>query len=74
MPESISEVARLRAQIEQEYAAGMWALSGLASGTARHDFINARLEHMERSHARLSELIGEERATAILCEVFEQPT
>lgn len=74
MIESISEVARLRARIEREHAASVWALSGLAAGNARHDFINARLERMERSHERLSELIGEEQATAILCEVFERPS
>ncbi len=67
-----SEVARLRAQIEREHAAGMWALSGLAEGTARHNFIQRRLEHMSVAHQGLINLLGEEQATTIVCEIFDR--
>lgn len=67
-----SEVAHLRARIEQEHAASVWALTGLAAGTARHWFIQRRLERMDSAHGRLSTLIGEEQATAFLCELFEK--
>ena len=50
----------------------MWALTGLAAGTARHWFIQRRLERMDSAHGRLSALIGEEPATAFLCELFEK--
>ncbi len=68
---SKSEIARLRAQLEQEHAASVWALTGLACGIAQHSFINARFRRMDPCHQRLSELIGEEQATDILCDVFD---
>ncbi len=67
-----SEVARLRAQIEQEHAACVWALSGLASGTAQHFFIQRRFRQMDAAHRSLTKLIGEEEATTIVCEVFDR--
>ena len=67
----MSEVARLRRQIEQEHAASTWALSGLAEGTARHDFIQRRLEHMSIAHDGLSALLGEEQAAAVVCEIVD---
>jgi hypothetical protein len=41
-----SEVARLLQQIDQECEAARPGLSGLALGTARHDFITTRLERI----------------------------
>lgn len=70
-PDNQSEVARLRAQIEQEYAACVWALSGLAAGLAQHHFIQCRFRQMDRTHRSLTKLLGEEEATTILCEVFD---
>lgn len=69
-----SEIARLRKQIESEYAASVWALTGLAAGSTQHAFINARLERMDASFRRLSELVGEEQATEVLCQVFDGTT
>ena len=68
---SESEIARLRAQLEQEHAASVWALTGLSSGTAQHAFITGRLRRMDACHQRLSELVGEEQATDMLCEIFD---
>ena len=42
MPES--DVLRLKRQIDNEYETAQRGLHGLASGTARHDFIQARAE------------------------------
>jgi hypothetical protein len=52
----------------------VWALTGLAAGNAQHAFINARLERMDASFRRLSELVGEEQATEVLCQVFDGTT
>ena len=38
-----SEIQMLRARIELEHAACVLAMNGLAEGTARHDYINARI-------------------------------
>jgi hypothetical protein len=67
-----SEIARLRAQLEREHDASVWALTGLASGTAQHAFITARFRRMDAYHKQLSELVGEEQATDVLCEVFDR--
>lgn len=66
-----SEVARLMEQIDLECRASWWALKGLASGTAQHRFITARLRRMDRYHGKLAQMIGEESAIEYLCEVFE---
>ena len=54
--QNLSEVARLRQQIQTEYEAAQRGLAGLASGVARHDFIEAR---MERGAEYLLQLIEE---------------
>ena len=69
---SESEIARLRAQLEREHEASVWALTGLASGTAQHAFITARFRRMDTYHKQLSELVGEEQATDVLCEIFDR--
>ncbi len=45
-----SEIARLLQQIDLEYSAAREALTGLACGTARHDFITARMERLSSYH------------------------
>ena len=57
-----SEVAQLLARIEQEYQAAQWALTGLASGTARHDFINTKLARVDEAQEQLSRLVGKQEA------------
>jgi hypothetical protein len=42
--ENRSEVARMRRRIDLEYEAARQGLHGLAAGSARHDFITARME------------------------------
>lgn len=64
-------IRSLRQQIEEEHQASVWALTGLATGTAQHAFIARRMGHIEKSYQRLGQLLGEEEATAFLCQVFE---
>lgn len=71
MSEMGSEVARLRQQIEQEYVAATRAIHGYAC-VARHDFIEARMDHMGVCHQRLVDLVGEHEATKVLVEALDQ--
>lgn len=47
---SKSEIAQLREQIAAEYKTARLGLEGLRYGTARHDFITARIERMGDLH------------------------
>ncbi|HJT58773.1 MAG TPA: hypothetical protein VJ761_19845 [Ktedonobacteraceae bacterium] len=67
-----SEVRQLIQQIELEYEAAQRGLSGLAAGTARHEFITARMENIGVCHESLKELVGEQQASAILTETLER--
>jgi hypothetical protein len=66
-----SEVAQIVAQIQAEYESGMCGLSGLASGTARHEFITARMERIGQLHGDLRDLVGEQHATGLLVHALE---
>ena len=72
MPQS--DVARLLNQIEQEYQASKRGLEGLASGTARHDFIQKRAENIEQCHEQLTDLIGPEEAISLIANTIWTPT
>jgi hypothetical protein len=71
MAENQSEVARLLAQINTAYEAAQQGLTGLASGTARHTFINSKLERMGELHTSLRALVGEEEAIALIYKELE---
>ena len=66
-----SEVAQLRAQIEAEHQAMVWALTGLSEGNTQHAFISRRMGHTEIAYKGLRRLVGDEQATSIMCEVWE---
>lgn len=66
--EGHSEVAHLLAQISAEYEAAKLGLSGLSSGSSRHDIITARMERMCHLHQHLQRLIGEPQATRMLAD------
>ncbi len=70
---SQSEVARLLLQIQQEYQAGQHALTGLASGVARHDFIQTKTENIGKCHELLIELVGPEQAISIIANTIWSP-
>jgi hypothetical protein len=69
-----SDVAQILKQIDQEYQASKRGLEGLASGTARHDFIQHRTENIGRCHEHLSDLIGPEQAIALIANTIWTPT
>ncbi len=70
-PTNTSEVARLMSKISQEYEAAQSGLSGLAYGTARHDFINARMENIAVLHRELAHEIGPAQAIKLVAEMAE---
>lgn len=66
-----SEVAALRATIEQEYNAAHEALHGLAAGTARHAVISARMGRAQQASEELIEAIGTKEALPIIIAAME---
>jgi len=66
-----SEVARLREQMTREQEAARWALTGPTLGTARHWFINRRMERMGAYQEQLASLIGEQASMAVVMEIME---
>jgi hypothetical protein len=69
--ENRSEVARLRQRIAEEYEAAMRGLTGLAAGTATHEFITKRMEQMGACHETLKQLVGEQEAARMLAQTLE---
>ena len=69
-PEGQSEVARLRQLIAAEYEAAVRGLSGLAQGTAKHAFIDARMNRVWHYSEQLATHVGEAEATRQLCELY----
>jgi hypothetical protein len=67
-----SEIARLRERIAREYEAAQRALSGMAVGTAKHQFITARMEQIGACHETLKHLVGESEATRMMAETLEE--
>ncbi len=70
MPENISDLATLMRQIELENEAAQRGLLGLASGTARHDFITARDHRIHVMHQKLIELVGPDQAIKMVAETL----
>ncbi len=73
-PENQSEVAILFSQIDAEYDAAQKALYGLASGNARHDFIIARMEHIQSVGQHLIDTIGQEAALPLIVAAMDRLT
>lgn len=67
--EQPGEVVRLLAQITEEYKAAQNGMTGLDSGTARHDFINARMENMGQLHSQLQTIVGDAAIALIAAEL-----
>ncbi len=70
MQENVSELARRMRQIELENEAAQHGLLGLASGTARHDFIAARDRHIHAIHQQMIELVGPDQAIKMVAETL----
>jgi hypothetical protein len=65
-----SEIAQLRANIEQELTAMRLGLSGLAAGTTRHQFIEAKMHRLGVYEDQLAEQIGKEQAISFSCQAY----
>ena len=65
-----SEVARLREQIELQLLAMQQGLRGLASGSARHAFIQARMQRIGEYQGDLARQIGEQEADQLLWSLY----
>jgi hypothetical protein len=61
-----SEVARLLSKITAEYEAAQRGFSGLAYGTAQHDFITARMENLGQLHSELQTIVGDSAMALIV--------
>ncbi len=70
--ENRSEVARLMRSITEEYEAAQRGLYGLASGVAKHAFIDAKMHTIEQAHIQLIMLIGEGEAGQALVQAIEK--
>lgn len=73
MNDSGSEVARIRQQIAEEYAAARRGLEGPAI-TSRHEFIAARMDAMGHSYNELVDILGEQEAIRLVAETIWPPT
>jgi hypothetical protein len=67
-----SEIAEVRRQIELELEAMRSGMNGLTLGTARHAFIQARMERIGAFQDRLAIHVGEANATQIVCKLYMQ--
>jgi len=67
--ENTSEVAHILIQIETEYRAAQYGVTGFAEG-ARHEAITARMEKVGRLHEDLRALVGND-AIRLLVERLE---
>ncbi len=61
-----TEVIRLLKQIEMEYEAAYRGINGFSVGVSRHDFINARMENIDRYRVELTELVGDKEAVRLI--------
>ena len=67
---SKSQVSQLRNQIEAELAAMRQGLSGLAAGTAKHQFIESKLRLVGTFEDQLARYIGGEQAVQFSCQAY----
>jgi hypothetical protein len=66
-----SEVANLLLKIDSELSACRSGVTGLAI-VARHDFIQARMEGVQRAHERLETLLSVNEAIEMVAARMEQ--
>ena len=66
-----SEVAKILSRISEEYEAAQRALTGLAYGTSRHEFITARMENMGQLHTELQSIVGD-AAIALIADALNK--
>jgi hypothetical protein len=67
-----SEIAQIRRQIEMEVESMRQGMSGIALGSARHDFIHARMQSITACQDSLATHVGEASAHHIVCQLYMQ--
>lgn len=70
--ENRSEIARLRQQIEVQLVSMRRGLSGLSAGSARHAFINARMERIDAYQDGLASQLGENAANMLVYNLYNE--
>lgn len=70
--ENRSEIARLRQQIEVQLVSMRRGLSGLSAGSARHAFINARMERIGACQDGLASQLGENAANMLVYNLYNE--
>lgn len=70
--ENRSEIARLRQQIEVQLVSMRRGLSGLSAGSARHAFINARMERIGAYQDGLANQLGENAANMLVYNLYNE--
>lgn len=68
MEQYISDVARIRANIEAECE----ALNNLSlfTRTASHEIISARFKALDEHHSKLKAIVGEDKATEMIVDIY----
>ena len=66
----VSDIARVRRQLVEEIEAMERGFRGFASGTARHDFIQARMRNIGAQQEDLEKLVGKSNAVNMVCELY----
>jgi hypothetical protein len=67
----MSELREVLAQIDREIECVRRGFSGLAAGSARHDFIQARLENISLTYDQLHPLVGQEQAAQVMSKAMD---
>jgi hypothetical protein len=67
----VSEVARLKQQIELETSAMKLAMTGFRT-SASHEIINGQLDRLGQHYERLEELVGEQAAIETIIAALER--
>ncbi len=74
----VSEVARIKGEIETAYFSGRLGLSGLASGVSRHAVMTTKTERIGHLHEELQTIVGVDQAMQVVAETLahlpETPT
>lgn len=69
---SHSEIAQLRTNIEAEIHAMRTGLSGLAAGTSKHAFLQAKMSRIGHMEDQLATHVGKEQAITFCCQTYIQ--
>ena len=67
-----TELRRLLRQIDEEYEAAYSGMHGFSSGTARHAFINAKMERIDGYQKELISLVGDDEARRLILQANDE--